>query len=889
MSETASPLSPVALADAGFSRTEDGWTLPVPEAGRQVLYCRADPLFATGLGDDVLVTVEYLDNAEGGLYLEFVPVDATPVDDGAWRRSERVGLAATGQWRSAVFAIHRPRLTGVESGADFRLVVERAAPGAFSVRQLAIGSARQGPASRLRDPLANCAPGRFVFPGRFGSLDFSFAGPPQASIVIPVFNRLEYTLLCLRALLEFTPPIYELIVVNNGSTDATRETLAAIPGLKLINSPDNEGFARACNCGAEQAQSAWLVLLNNDTLPQPGWLTALIACAGRLPGIGAVGSKLVFPQTGEVQSAGATFGQYLLPEEAFKYLPVDDPRVTCDRQVRALTGACMLLPTAVFRALGGFDTHYRNGLEDSDLCLRLGQAGYRLYYCAASEVLHFASATAGRYDDASSRANLAYFRQQWAAFLGQDAQAPGQYLLRPGELPYRYSVSSVPVRRMTGRLEGDAITCTAAVDTAGHCAFGPAFRFTEPCTLRARFSLQLPEPPRGDAVLATIDAYDSLGEQILAIRDLQAADLRDGSCDLQVDVAPGQVVEFRLYWHAHCDLHFFGVELASAGTSAGTSGGGRWIIRDAGSEDRPQLLHLFSRAFGQNCSEALWDWKYAGGRGAASVATRNGQVVAHYGGTRRDVLSFGEPASFMQCTDTMVDPRERGVLSRKGAYFQVARAFLEKHVGRERPFAAAFGFPNARVMRLGELVGVQAAVDEIVEAVWGVGERSDFIHRPCDPSRSADRRTIERLWRGMARDFRQSVIGVRDPEYLAYRYLRNPQYAYELLLVQTRRLRRVEGLVVLRREGKLMWLMDLVAPVEKFPLLVGHARFLAGAAGCGELRAWVSESHARLLAGAAERLERPGIRVPTCVITEGIPPAELDQRWWLTTGDAEFK
>ena len=132
---------------------------------------------------------------------------------------------------------------------------------------------------------------------------------PIVSIVIPVHNHVADTLLCLRAVYRNTTfESFEVIVCDDASSDATREVLHAIKGLKVIRLDQNVGFLVAISTAIEAAKGTYLLMLNNDTEVQPGWLAALVDVAEADSRVGAVGSKLIFPD-GRLQEAGASFGK----------------------------------------------------------------------------------------------------------------------------------------------------------------------------------------------------------------------------------------------------------------------------------------------------------------------------------------------------------------------------------------------------------------------------------------------------------------------------------------------------------------------------------------------------------------------------------------------------
>ncbi len=258
------------------------------------------------------------------------------------------------------------------------------------------------------------------------------AGTPAASIVIPVWNRAEFTARCLEALARTVDPAeVEVIVVDNGSTDDTPALLAAPPlPVRVLRNAANLGFARASNQGARVARGDLLVFLNNDTEPEPGWLEALRAAAAE-PGVGIVGARLLYPGTRRIQHAGLALTLDGVPDHLWRNAPEDDPRVVAPRDVDMVTGACLAIRREVFAALGGFDEAYVNGVEDVDLCLAARAAGLRVRYEPRAVVLHHEGASEGRFDHAAP--NLRRFADKWAATLAGMERRPAEEF---GTLPW---------------------------------------------------------------------------------------------------------------------------------------------------------------------------------------------------------------------------------------------------------------------------------------------------------------------------------------------------------------------------------------------------------------------------------------------------------------------
>ncbi len=246
----------------------------------------------------------------------------------------------------------------------------------------------------------------------------------DCSIVIPLFNRAELTEQCLVKLSEVThDATFEVILVDNGSTDATATLLGSLGGdVQVIRNATNQGFATACNQGARAARGRHLVFLNNDTIPLPGWLGALLAELDQDPTVAVVGSKLLFAD-GTIQHAGVVFCREIpLPYHAFYRAVATLPAVNRRRELQSVTAACMAVRRSVFAELGGFDEGYRNGFEDVDFCLRVRERGQRVVYQPRSALYHLESQSAGRkaHDQANAKRLMDRWAPRWAEIGDED-------------------------------------------------------------------------------------------------------------------------------------------------------------------------------------------------------------------------------------------------------------------------------------------------------------------------------------------------------------------------------------------------------------------------------------------------------------------------------------
>lgn len=219
---------------------------------------------------------------------------------------------------------------------------------------------------------------------------------PRASIVIPVYNHFGHTLGCLRALAALPPRAgMEIIVVDDGSSDETQASLEQVEGLRYHRRPRNGGFIAACNDGASLARGEYVVFLNNDTIPQPGWLDALLATFDEHERVGLAGAQLIYPD-GRMQEAGGlvfddgnahNFGRFESP---------NDPRYGHVRDTDYCSGAAIAVPRELFERIGAFDTRYAPAyFEDTDLAFAVRDAGLRVVYQPASRVVHLEGVTAG--------------------------------------------------------------------------------------------------------------------------------------------------------------------------------------------------------------------------------------------------------------------------------------------------------------------------------------------------------------------------------------------------------------------------------------------------------------------------------------------------------------
>jgi GT2 family glycosyltransferase len=211
-----------------------------------------------------------------------------------------------------------------------------------------------------------------------------------ATVVVVNRDGLRFLDSCLDAVLaQELASRFEVILVDNASTDGSIEHVRErFPGVRLIESTRNRGFAGGNNLGIRAARGRHVVLLNNDTRVRAGWLQALVEAAESDDHVGAVAAKLLYAsRPGVIQSAGSL----LLSDGSGADRGMDEPdsgQFDRREEVFAGTGASLLLRREALADAGLLDESFFMYYEDTDLCWRLRLRGWRVVYEPAAVVEH---------------------------------------------------------------------------------------------------------------------------------------------------------------------------------------------------------------------------------------------------------------------------------------------------------------------------------------------------------------------------------------------------------------------------------------------------------------------------------------------------------------------
>jgi GT2 family glycosyltransferase len=256
------------------------------------------------------------------------------------------------------------------------------------------------------------------------------ADHPLVSIIIILFNQAELTFQCLRTLKDAIDVAAEVIIIDNASSDLTEELCRRITGVRIIRNDENIHFIRAVNQAAPLATGEAILLLNNDTSLKRGSISAAYRLIREEQDVGAVGGKIVLLD-GVLQEAGSIvwndgsclgYGRGRQPS---------DPEFQFRRDVDYCSGAFLLIRRSLFEQLKWFDTAFAPAYyEETDLCMRIRKAGFRVVYEPTIEVVHFEFGSSS-----SSKSAIALQQRNRSIFVQRHQDVLRRFHLQPEALP----------------------------------------------------------------------------------------------------------------------------------------------------------------------------------------------------------------------------------------------------------------------------------------------------------------------------------------------------------------------------------------------------------------------------------------------------------------------
>jgi GT2 family glycosyltransferase/glycosyltransferase involved in cell wall biosynthesis len=267
---------------------------------------------------------------------------------------------------------------------------------------------------------------KLASPGSFSNLKnckklthLELSDNPTVSVIIPVYGKFDYTYRCLESIARCNPSCsYEIIVVDDCSSDDSFAKLQEIEGIRLLRNEVNSGFIDTCNFGAANAKGSYLYFLNNDTEILNGTIDELVSTFENNADVGLVGSKLLYPD-GTLQEAGGIIWKDGSGWNYGRYKDRNRPEYEYMRSVDYCSGASIMIKKSLFDELGHFDTRYRPAYyEDADLGFKVRQKGLCVLYQPKSVVIHYEGISSGTSTSEGIKKyqidNQAKFAEYWA-------------------------------------------------------------------------------------------------------------------------------------------------------------------------------------------------------------------------------------------------------------------------------------------------------------------------------------------------------------------------------------------------------------------------------------------------------------------------------------------
>ncbi len=250
---------------------------------------------------------------------------------------------------------------------------------------------------------------------------------PEVSILLVLYNQAEMTLACLGSIIETLAngPDFEVVIVDNASTDRTGELIGRIDGATILRNRANLHFLKGVNQAARVARGRTLLLLNNDAQLLPGAVASALRTLDSADDIGAVGGRIILPD-GALQEAGSIVWRDGACTGYGRGEDPDQPDFMFQRDVDYCSGALLLTRADVFRELDGFDERFAPAYyEETDYCLRLWESGRRVVFDPDAAILHFEFASSADNGDALAlqATNHRVFAEQHRAWLADQFPA----------------------------------------------------------------------------------------------------------------------------------------------------------------------------------------------------------------------------------------------------------------------------------------------------------------------------------------------------------------------------------------------------------------------------------------------------------------------------------
>lgn len=235
---------------------------------------------------------------------------------------------------------------------------------------------------------------------RIGLVDDNLLVYPKVSIIILNWNGKEDTIECIESLKHISYPNYDILLVDNGSTDGSVEYFKEqYPEMEIIENRENLGFTKGNNIAIKKTianNTDYILLLNNDVAVEPDFLDKMVCEANQNDKIGIIGPKINYYGTPyQIWAAGGHINYWICLIAYYGMNKPDAQKYSYEKDVDFVSGCAMLIKVSVCREIGLLDERYFAYFEDVDFCLRAKNNGYTIRYVPSAKIYHKVSKTSG--------------------------------------------------------------------------------------------------------------------------------------------------------------------------------------------------------------------------------------------------------------------------------------------------------------------------------------------------------------------------------------------------------------------------------------------------------------------------------------------------------------
>lgn len=216
---------------------------------------------------------------------------------------------------------------------------------------------------------------------------------PKVTIIILNWNGKNDTIECLESLRRIVYPKYEILIIDNGSTDGSVSYFRKYyPEIRIIENGKNLGFAEGCNIGIHKSidiGTDYVLLLNNDTIVESDFLNEMVKLAESKESIGIVGPKICYyDEKNKISRAGEKINKITGKVTIYERNQIDNKYKNQNKKVDLVEGSCFLIKSSLFDKMGFFDPEYFAYAEDIDYCLRAKKENFEIYCCRSTKIYH---------------------------------------------------------------------------------------------------------------------------------------------------------------------------------------------------------------------------------------------------------------------------------------------------------------------------------------------------------------------------------------------------------------------------------------------------------------------------------------------------------------------